>query len=217
VRVGDRTVKLAAPCRVGVWTTLERVHADDFVVRESWGRLGGRPPRLLARIEDQAIGGVIARLRPEEDGSLSFLVEVAETERGPGRTVAMYEGRRIALGEPRRRGYRFAGSAPLGFAGPVARWGEAVAVFAGEAEDAPLPPGVRFAALAEEGFVAGALPAAETFLETWEPVEPFRFEAEGIERMDYRLVRKRAAAGFRTNTHGALEDYGPPFRLSRDG
>jgi hypothetical protein len=217
VRVGDKTVRLAAPCRVGVWTTLERVRADDFVVRESWGRLGGRPPRLLARMTDQVIGGVIARVRPEEDGSLTFLVEVTETEHGAGRTVAMYHGKRIALGEPRRRGYRFVGNAPPGSRGTVARWGEAVTVRAGEAAEEPEPFGVRFAALTEEGFVAGARPAAETFLETWEPVEPFRFEADGVERMDYRLVRKRAAAGFRTNADGALETYGPPFQLTRDG
>jgi len=215
VRAGAEEVRLEAPCRVGVWTTLERVRAREFVQRESWGRLGDRPPRLLARITDSVLGGVIARLRPEEDGSLSFVVEVAETERGAGRTVAMYHGRRVALGEPRRRGYRFSGSAPSGFAGAVAGWGAAVTVEVGGLGGPP-PGTVRFTALGEAGFVAGASPAAETFVEEWTPAEPFRFEADGIERMDYRLVKRRSAAGFRTSARGAFETYGPPFAISRD-
>lgn len=217
VRAGGATVRLGAPCRVGVWTTLERVRAREFVQRESWGRLGDRPPRLLARVTDQAIEGVIARVRPEEDGSLSFVVEVAKCERGPGRTVAMYHGRRVALGEPRRIGYRFVGSAPAGFEGAVARWGDAVEVEAGGAGGPPPPRTVRFASLGETGFVAGEAPAAEAFAEEWEPAEPLRVEADGVERMDCRLVKKRSAAGFRTGARGAFEEYGPPFAITRDG
>jgi len=216
VRAGGQTARLAAPCRVGVWTTLDRVRARDFVERESWGRLGDRAPRLLARVNDQALEGVIARLKPEEDGSLSFVVEVADVERGAGRTVAMYEGRRVALGEPRRKGYRFVGSAPAGFVGSVARWGDAVEIDVG-GPGGPPPGAVRFVSLGEAGFVAGAQPAAETFLEEWEPAEPFRFEADGVERMDYRLIKKRSAAGFRTSAHGVFEGYGPPFVITRDG
>jgi len=217
VHAGGETARLEAPCRVGVWTTLERVRARDFVERESWGKLGDRPPRLLARVTDQALEGVIARLRPEEDGSLSFVVEVAQCERGPGRTVAIYHGRRIALGEPKRTGYRFVGNAPAGFVGTVARWGDAVEVDVGGAGGPPPPGAVRFAALGETGFVAGARPAAETFQEEWEPADPFRFEADGVERMDCRLVRKSSAAGFRTGAGGAFEEYGPPFVITRDG
>jgi len=211
-------VALAAPCRVGVWTTLQRIHAHDFVTRESWGRLGDRAPRMLLRVTDQSIDGVIARVRPEEDGSLSFVVEVAETERQANRNVAIYHGARVTLGQPVRRGYRFAGSVPPGFAGPVACWGDAVVIEAGEAApDATAPRGTaRFAALGERGFVAGARPAAETFVESWEPAEPFRFEADGIERMDFRLVRRRSAAGFRSSAQGMFEDYGPPFAITRD-
>jgi len=215
VRAGGDTVRLEAPLRVGVWTTLERVRPREFVQRESWGRLGDRPPRLLSRVTDAALEGVIARLRPEADGSLSFVVEVADAERGEGRTVAMYEGRRIALGAPRRKGYRFVGSAPAGFSGVVARWGDAVEIEVG-GPGGPPPDVVRFAALGETGFVAGAHPAAETFVEEWEPDKPFRFEADGVERMDYRLVRKRSAAGFRASARGVFEEYGPPFVITRD-
>ncbi len=216
VNAGKDTVRLEAACRVGVWTTLERVRAREFVARESWGRLGDRPPRLLVRVTDSAPEGVVARLKPEEDGSLSFVVEVAEIERGSGRTVAIYRGQRVALGAPRRRGYRFSGSAPAGFSGTVARWGDAVEVEVGGAGGPPPPRVVRFVSLGEAGFVAGARPAAETFLEEWEPAEPFRFEADGVERMDYRLVRRRSAAGFRTSARGVFEEYGPPFAISRD-
>jgi hypothetical protein len=72
-------------------------------------------------------------------------------------------------------------------------------------------------ALGEAGFVAGERPAAETFLETWEPAEPFLFEADGIERADYRLVLHRAAAGFRTAEGGGFVTYGPSFDITRDG
>ena len=215
VTAGKDAVRLEAPCRVGVWTTLERVRARGFVQRESWGRLGDRPPRLLARVTDDALEGAIARLRPEEDGSLSFVVEVAECERGAGRTVAMYHGQRVTLGKPRRQGYRFSGSAPAGFAGAVARWGDAVEIEVGGPGGPPRGV-VRFASLGEAGFVAGASPAAEAFVEEWEPAEPFRFEADGVERMDYRLLRKRSAAGFRTSARGVFEEYGPPFAISRD-
>jgi hypothetical protein len=217
VRAGGATERLEAPCRVGVWTTLERVRAREFVQRESWGRLGNRPPRLLARVTDQALEGVVARVRPEEDGSLSFVVEAAKCERGPGRTVAMYHGRRVALGEPRRTGYRFVGSAPPGFSGTVARWGEALEIDVGGAGGPPPPGTVRFTSLGESGFVAGERPAAEAFAEEWEPAEPFRFEADGVERMDCRLVMRRSAAGFRTSARGVFEEYGPPFSITRDG
>lgn len=216
VHAGGDTARLEAPCRVGVWTTLDRVRAREFVARESWGRLGSRPPRLLSQVTDAALEGVIARLRPEEDGSLSFIVEVADAERGAGRTVAMYEGRRVTLGDPKRKGYRFVGSAPAGFSGSVARWGDAVDIEVG-GPGGPPPRVVRFTSLGEAGFVAGASPAAETFVEEWEPAEPFRFEADGIERTDYRLVRQRSAAGFRTGARGAFEEYGPPFTITRDG
>jgi hypothetical protein len=169
-------------------------------------------------VTDEALGGVVARLKPEEDGSLSFIVEVAESERGSGRTVAMYHGRRVALGAPRRHGYLFEGRVDAGFRGPVAAWADAVAVFAGEETEGPPPPGtVRFAAFGEAGFVAGARPSAEAFVEHWEPAAPFVFEADGIERTDYRLIRRRSAAGFRTNERGAFEGYGRPFSISRDG
>lgn len=216
VRAGGGAVDLAAPCRVGVWTTLERVRARSFVTRESWGRLGDRAPRLLARVTDETLDGVVARMRPEEDGSLSFEVEVGETERGTGRTVAMYHGQRVVLGDPRRRGYRFSGNAPAGFQGTVARWGEAVEIEVGGAGGPPPPGTVRFVSLGEAGFVAGARPAAETFVEVWEPADAQLIQADGVERADYRLVPKRSAAGFRTGARGVFEEYGPPFAISRD-
>jgi hypothetical protein len=216
VRVGGRKVALRAWCRVGVWTTLQEVGAAAFVARETWGRLGQRQPRLLTRVMDQALRGVVARLRPEADGSLSFLVEIAESRVGSRRTVGIYHGRRVTLGDPRRHGIRFAGRAPPDRAGAIARWGTVTLSLAEESET-PLPAvAVRFSAPGVEGFVAGRTPMAEIFREVWEPADPVPVVADGVERMDFRLVRRRHAAGFRAHAPGRLRSYGTEFDLAHD-
>lgn len=218
VRVGTQSTLLKAWCRVGVWTTLQEVRARKFVAREAWGKLGARPPRRLLRVEDETLDGVVARLRPEEDGSMSFVVELAETEMKPGRNVDIYHGQRVALGNPERRGYRFGGRAPAGWTGAVARWGSDIVVYAGVApSDEPPPRALAFAAQGEEGFVAGPSPVAEAFVERWKPAEPFRLDADGVERIDYRLVKHRSAAGFSTDDTGVPRGYGPDFTFRRDG
>jgi len=216
VHASGTSVRLFAWCRVGVWTTLDQVRPRTFVVRESWGRLGQRTPRLLARVRDQALDGVIARVKPLDDGRLLFLVEVAETDMRPSLNVDIYEGQRVALGQPLRHGVRFSGSAPAGWIGPIARWDEEIVIYAGEERGTLPPPGaLLFAALGESGFVAGRTPAAETFVEEWIPEAPSHFEADGIERMDYRLVQHRSAAGFVTAEGGPPQTYGPPFTFTR--
>jgi hypothetical protein len=183
VVAGEERVTLAAWCRVGVWTTLQDVEAVDFVVRESWGRLLERKPRLLARVEDQALGGVIARLRPEDDGSVSFEVEVAEARLLPAETAGIWHGQRVVLRRPRRHGYRFSGR---GSSGIVAEW-DPVRVCLGDVPEAPRREGA---------FALGEGGAWETFEETWRLLDPVHVVAEGVERMDYRLERERRAAGF---------------------
>lgn len=200
VASGDEEVTLEAWCRVGVWTTLQDWRAVDFVTRESWGRLGERRPRLLARVQDQALGGVLARLRPEEDGGVSFHVEVAEARLLPSETAGIWHGQRVVLRRPQRHGYRFRGRAASDDAGPVAAWDGAVRVFLGGRREAGAGPGV---------FVAGAgEAAAETFEETWRLLEPVHVVADGVERMDYRLQRERRAAGFEQDEGGRERRYG---------
>lgn len=217
VRAREKRVRLHAWCRVGVWTTLQRARTRDFKARESWGRLGQRSPRLLARIVDQALDGVVTRLRPEEDGSLSFHVEVGQVKRQASRTVGMYHGQRVTLAHVERRGLRFDGRAPAGWTGAVARWGGAFAVHLGEERDGPPPGALHFRAAGLEGFVAGSRPMAETFHETWEPADPVHVVADGVERMDFRLVRRRRAAGFVTDADGGTRTYGPEFTFRREG
>jgi hypothetical protein len=216
VRAQEKRTRLHAWCRVGVWTTLQRARVRDFKARESWGRLGQRPPRLLARITDQALDGIVTRLRPEEDGSLSFFVEVGQVKRRASRTVGMYHGQRVTLASVERRGLRFHGRAPAGHTGPIARWG-GFAVYLGEERQEPPPGALHFRAGDVSGFVAGPQPMAETFQESWDPVEPVHVVVDGVERMDFRLKRMRRAAGFSTDTDGRTQTYGPEFTLRRDG
>ena len=123
VRSGESTIDLEAHCRVGVWTTLQRIRALPFIVRESWGRLGERPPRRLSQSVDDILTGVIARVRPLSDGALEFRIEVAQGYLAETRDLGEFEGRRILLPRPRRYGYRFAGRVPRGHAqGPIAAW-----------------------------------------------------------------------------------------------
>ena len=217
VRARERGARLHAWCRVGVWTTLQRARMRDFTVRESWGRLGQRSPRLLARVVDQALDGVVTRLRPEADGSLSFHVEVGQVTVRPSRTVGMYHGQRVSLSDLERRGLRFHGRAPARWTGPIAQWGEQVAIHLGEEREGPPPRALRFRADDLEGFVVGPHPMAEVFLETWDPAEPRHVVVDGVERMDFRLVRTRHAAGFITDPEGRTRTYGPEFTLRRDG
>ncbi|MHC4971601.1 MAG: hypothetical protein ACYTG3_04665 [Planctomycetota bacterium] len=216
VRARDKRARLHAWCRVGVWTTLQRARTRDFKARESWGRLGQRSPRLLARIVDQALDGIVTRLRPEEDGSLSFHVEVGQVKRQASRTVGMYHGQRVTLGHVDRRGLRFHGRAPARWTGAIARWGGQFAVHLGEEREDPPPRALHFRVDDLEGFVAGPHPMAETFHEAWEPAEPVHVVVDGVERMDFRLVRTRHAAGFRTDADGDTQTYGPEFTFRRD-
>lgn len=217
VRAREKRARLHAWCRVGVWTTVQRARTRDFKARESWGRLGQRPPRLLARIVDQALDGVVTRLRPEEDGSLSFHVEVGQVRRQGSRTVGMYHGQRVTLAHIERHGLRFHGRAPARWTGAIAGWGDELAVHLGEEREGPPPRALRFRADGLEGFVAGERPMAETFHETWEPAEPVHVVVDGVERMDFRLVRRRQAAGFLTDADGGTRTYGPEFTFRREG
>jgi hypothetical protein len=216
LRVREKHARLHAWCRVGVWTTLQHVRMRAFTARESWGRLGQRPPRLLARIVDQALDGIVTRLRPEADGSLSFHVEVGNVDMRPSRTVGMYHGQRVTLSDLERRGVRFHGRAPAGWIGPIARWGPRIGVHLGEEREGVPPGALHFRTGDLEGFVAGPHPLAEVFSETWDPVEPVHVVVDGVERMDFRLVRMRRAAGFLTDAEGRRETYGPAFTFRRD-
>jgi len=213
VEVETEQVLLRAWCRVGIWTTLDRFAAREFVVRESWGRLGSREPRRLARVEDQLLEGVLARLRPEADGSLVFVVEVSRATVEGERKVDHYHGEEISLSIARRYGYRFTGRAPAGFCGPIARWGPGVVVHLGRGEEPPAES-VRFRADGgASGLVAGLDGGAEAFVEEWLPAEPIHVQADGVERRDYRLIRRRRAAGFE---EGGRKVYGSAFQFGSD-
>ena len=205
VLVGGDRVELRAFLRVGVWTTLQRVHGVSFTLRESWGRLGERSPRRLAQVEEQLVAGVIARLRPNGDGSLSFVLEVSAASRGAARPVGEFHGEPVTMEQPRRHGYRFAGRAPARWTGLVAHWPGAVAAWLGEAGE---PPG--------DGVVAGKEAEAEAFVETWDPVDPVHTRADGIERTEFRLRRTRKAAGLRPDHKGWYNTYGARFHISVD-
>ncbi len=213
---GRSTYRLAGWCRAGVWTTLEQSEARRFVLRESWGRLGQRAPRLLARVEDDALGGIVARLRPEADGSLSFHVEVSEVEVLGARTVGIYHGQRVVLAPATRRGFRFSGLVPAGHEGVFASWRPGVVLGLsrrGEGfEGARGPAGAIFArAAGADVMVPGRGAVAETFVEEWNPRRPVHVVEEGIERMDFRLVRERRAAGLSTEGARGLRSFGTSF------
>ena len=168
---GDgRVVELHAFCRVDVWTTLQDIAPERFVVREAWSRLGERDPRLLRRVEDDVVGGIVVRLRPERDGSLRFVIEASVARVGPKEPVGAFHGTDIELPRPRRHGYRFVGRAPPGYAGVLAAWPGAVQV----------------------GFPGAAEPG------------------------EYRLMRRRRAAGFLADGRGWYKTYGAAFDLRAD-
>ncbi|MGQ0613520.1 MAG: hypothetical protein ACT4PV_07285 [Planctomycetaceae bacterium] len=217
VACGPEAVTLSGWCRVGVWTTLEQTRAEPFVVRESWGRLGVRAPRLLARLTDDLISGAVARLRPEAGGALTFRIEVAQGRIDAPAPCGTFEGRTILLPRPRRHGYRFSGTVPPRHAGRIAVWSPGVEVFL-------LGPGeetasiLQFEATGGVGLVAGEASGAEAFLEEWRPLPPQWIDAEGVRRGDFRLERRRSAAGFRPGPGGAPESYGgaqAAFRFAR--
>jgi hypothetical protein len=201
-RSGDRTVALHAFCRVDVWTTLQEIQPERFVVREAWSRLGERDPKLLRRVEDDVVGGVVVRLRPERDGSLRFVIEASLASVGDAEKVGAFHGTDVELARPRRHGYLFVGRAPPGYAGVLAAWPGAVQVGY---------PG----ALEVGGLVAGAV-RAEAFVEEWSPVEPRHNRADGIESVEYRLAMRRRAAGFRADGDGWYKSYGATFDLRAD-
>ncbi len=213
---GGAPQRLAAWCRVGVWTTLDRTVAHRFVLRESWGRLGDRPPRLLARVEDDVQGGIVARVRPEADGSLSFHVEVAEAEVLPARTVGIYHGQRVVLAPAARHGYRFSGTVPAGYEGVIACWRPGVVLSLGPAgsgvEGVRGPSGaVHVRAPGTHALVPGRGCLAEAFVERWSLRQPVHVVEEGIERMDFRFGRDREAVGFSTEGARGLRSFGTPF------
>jgi len=217
VACGERAVTLEGWCRVGVWTTLERRRADPFVVRESWGRLGERAPRLLARVGDDLVTGALARLRPEPDGALAYHVEVSQGRVGPKLPAGSLAGREVSLPRPRRHGFRFSGRVPRGHAGRLAAWAPGVEVYLGGTggETAPV---LQFEADGGAGFLAGGAGAAEAFLEVWEALPPLLVDAEGVVRGDFRLERRRSAVGFRAGPRGEPETYGGTgvvFRFTR--
>jgi hypothetical protein len=206
---GGRELRLRAFCRDGVWTTLDRRDARAFVVRESWGKLGERRPRLLARVADDLVTGVVLRVRPERDGTLAYRVEVSAGEVGPDRPAGTFEGVEVSLPRPRRHGYRFAGVLPAGGSGRVARWGDAVEVHLFISAPSSGPGRVTaFEAEGVLGEVAGELAEAEAFVEEWELVPPVFVDAEGVKRGDFRLVPRRRAAGLRLEAGGAAATYG---------
>ena len=205
VEVGERTVELWSWCRVGVWTTLQELRPERFVTRESWGRLNERRPKRLARIHDEALGGVIARLRPETDGGLSFLVEVSAVDLGRPQPAGEFFDKRIELGRPRRHGYVFRGRAPPGWKRPLARWESAVTVRLRDVEAAP-----------GGSMVAGKQASAEAFSEEWVPARPILVQADGVVRADFRLKRVRRATGFRPDAHGWYNTYGAALDLRFD-
>ena len=220
IRSGVEMVTLAGWCRVGVWTTLARQTGRDFIIREAWGRLGERKPRLLLRVRDQAIEGVLARLRPNEDGTTDFIVELAEARILPGEPLDRYYGQVVQLARPRRHGYRFQGRAPAGWVGAVAHWEPGVAVYLGEltpdplqADAQPPEPVARFRIARERGFVVGPKPAVEAFVEEWRPARPVPVVADGVERKDYRLEHIRLAAGFLSDENGERVTYGSEFEF----
>lgn len=220
VRSGRRFLSLDAWCRVGVWTTIRKQVPRDFAVRETWGRLGRREPKLIVRVRDQAMEGVFARLRPNEDGSLDFLVEVAEARIPPAQPIDIFHGQPVGLPPARRHGYHFRGRAPPGWQGAVARWGNSIEVDLGSIPETIfglLPPGaVRFRVGAVEGAITGEAHQVEAFVEEWQPAEPVHVPADGVERMDYRLESVRHAAGFRTDADGRRTTYGSRFEFETD-
>ncbi len=219
VRVGDRAVlRWDGHCRVGVWTTLDQWTATPFVTREAWGRLGKRRPKRLARVKDEVLSGALVRIRPEQtDGdvlSVSFAAEVAEGTVGPERSVGNFFGRTVKLPAPRRHGYRFFGTAPDGFKGPVARWDDIVVYLGDDSGDDPPPGACHFHVGKSSGFVAGDSIRVEAFVRVWKPAKPIRIAADGVDRADYRLVDRRRAAGF-SGRGQKTANYGDTFSCER--
>ncbi len=210
-RLGAAKVRLFVIARLDVWTTVHRLAATNFVVRETWGRLGTRRPRRLLQIHDEALAGVLVRVRPERDGTVSFFAEVSAVLPGAPTAVGIYHGARVSLSPPARYGYRFWGRASG--EGIAARWGDLEITieaepWTGVISTRDVPALREFRAGDESGMVAG-MGAAETFREVWKLVEPRHIVADGVERKEYRLMRRREAAGF---THERKE-YGATFAL----
>ncbi|MHC4958607.1 MAG: hypothetical protein ACYTGN_09535 [Planctomycetota bacterium] len=201
-RAAERSVVLHAFCRVDVWTTLQEIAPERFVVRESWSRLGEREPRLLRRVEDDVVGGIVVRLRPERDGSLSFVIEASSASVGPKRKVGAFFGADIELALPRRHGYLFVGRAPPGYDGVLAAWPGAVQVGFAEATETA-------------GLLVGAV-RAEAFVEEWAVADPVPDKRDGIESVEYRLTMRRKAAGFSPDGEGWYKTYGASLDLRPD-
>jgi len=222
VVVGERRSRLRALCRVGVWTSLVDLAGDDFVVRESWGRLGERRPRLLLRVDDQVLSGVTVRLRPTDDGEVDFMAEVAGADVRAPEILEEWFGKTVSLRRPRRHGYRFEGSAPAAGPALLASWGESlrVVLLAGAGEDdsdgeppVAVAPGVRFAVGGWSGSVAGRAVRVERFVEDWAVVPARAVVADGVQRKEWRLAPDLASAGFRFSGDGGVETWGAPFEV----
>ncbi|MEE8107031.1 MAG: hypothetical protein V3T86_15960 [Planctomycetota bacterium] len=185
----DVPVVLDAWCRVGVWTTLQRIQGRPFLVRESWGRLGEKKPRRLHQTYDDLITGVIARVRPEADGSLRFRIEVADGETVSVARIGDFEGNEVLFPAPRRFGYRFDGTVLPGVnVGVIARWSPGVEIRLGDATtDEVAPKRFRFRAGSANGFVVGTRGRVEAFSEQWGPAPPVIVDDGGILRGEFRF------------------------------
>jgi len=189
VSARETDVVLDAWCRIGVWTTLQRIKGQPFLVRESWGRLGTKRPRRIHQTFDDLITGVIARVRPEADGSLRFRIEVADGETVSLARLGEFEGNEILFPAPRRFGYRVDGSVPPGVnAGVIARWSPGVEIRLGDAAAVTVArPRLEFTAGSASGFVVGRTGRVEAFSEQWGPAPPVIVDDGGILRGEFRF------------------------------
>ena len=112
--------------------------------------------------------------------------------------------------DPFRYGYRFAGILPAGTSGAVASWAPGPTLYLDQESDEPPVGALHFRSATEAGFLLGRDIEAEAFLEEWEPQDPIRTRADGIERADFRLRSVRKAAGFRPGADGNPAYYGGP-------
>ncbi len=181
-------------CRQGVWTPLEARESTQFVIAETWSRLGARPARRIAREHGAVWTGMMARLHPRPDGQVDFVVEIVEgsvSARGPR---LAWEGAEIRFGTPKQTLYRFEGR---GGAGVIARWGtlqvELIGARKAESNAVLFKCGQSLGGLVEGGVQA----RAEYVVRTWEGTESDEQDLEGVKRAHFRLRGVRSAAGFR--------------------
>jgi hypothetical protein len=213
VRAGRDVVVLDGWCRVGVWTTLQRIRPKPFVARERWGRLGARPPRRLHQAVDDLTTGVVARLRPEMNGRLRFRIEVAQGYLAEPVQMGEFEGLVILMRRPRRYGYRFFGTLDADFQrGTFASWEPGVTVSLAEEEVLP-PQGwhLHFRGADVRGFVAVKQGGAETFEEERAAASPRTLAADGAPQRDFYFAPPRTRAAGLEWSHPTVRTYGADF------